>query len=68
MHHHPASARSSYTSNKLSASPLPQVKVTAEEEEEEPPKIKKIFKFFEPKGCLKERDDYSLYIFSPDDS
>ncbi|XP_023315824.1 voltage-dependent T-type calcium channel subunit alpha-1G isoform X4 [Trichogramma pretiosum] len=28
-------------------------------------KIKKIFMFFEPKGCLKERDDYSLYIFPP---
>lgn len=28
-------------------------------------RIKKIFMFFEPKGCLKERDDYALYIFSP---
>lgn len=28
-------------------------------------KIKKIFMFFEPKGCLKERDDYSLYLFPP---
>ncbi|XP_026299337.1 voltage-dependent T-type calcium channel subunit alpha-1G isoform X4 [Apis mellifera] len=28
-------------------------------------RIKKIFMFFEPKGCLKERDDYSLYIFPP---
>ncbi|XP_043279954.1 voltage-dependent T-type calcium channel subunit alpha-1G isoform X2 [Venturia canescens] len=27
--------------------------------------IKKIFMFFEPKGCLKERDDYSLYLFPP---
>ncbi|XP_076629158.1 ca[2+]-channel protein alpha[[1]] subunit T isoform X2 [Colletes latitarsis] len=26
-------------------------------------RIKKIFMFFEPKGCLKERDDYSLYLF-----
>ena len=26
-------------------------------------KIKKIFMFFEPKGCLKEREDYSLYLF-----
>ncbi|XP_059472084.1 voltage-dependent T-type calcium channel subunit alpha-1H isoform X6 [Neocloeon triangulifer] len=65
-HHHPiVSERSSFTSNKLSTSPLPQVKVGAEDEE---PKVKKIFKFFEPRGCLKERDDYSLYIFSPDDS
>lgn len=29
-------------------------------------KIRKIFMFFEPKGCLKERDDYSLYLFPPD--
>lgn len=28
-------------------------------------KIKKIFMFFEPKGCLKERDDFSLYLFPP---
>lgn len=28
-------------------------------------RIKKIFMFFEPRGCLKERDDYSLYIFPP---
>ncbi|XP_011298535.1 voltage-dependent T-type calcium channel subunit alpha-1H isoform X1 [Fopius arisanus] len=28
-------------------------------------RIKKIFMFFEPKGCMKERDEYSLYIFSP---
>lgn len=28
-------------------------------------RIKKIFMFFEPKGCLKERDDYSLYLFPP---
>lgn len=26
-------------------------------------RIKKIFMLFEPKGCLKERDDYSLYLF-----
>ena len=26
-------------------------------------RIKKIFMFFEPKGCLKERDDFSLYLF-----
>lgn len=28
-------------------------------------KIKKIFMFFEPKGCLQERDNYSLYLFPP---
>lgn len=28
-------------------------------------RIKKIFMFFEPKGCLKERDDFSLYLFPP---
>lgn len=28
-------------------------------------RIKKIFMFFEPKGCLKERDDFSLYFFPP---
>lgn len=28
-------------------------------------RIKKMFLFFEPRGCLKERDDYSLYIFPP---
>ncbi|XP_021929198.1 voltage-dependent T-type calcium channel subunit alpha-1H-like isoform X2 [Zootermopsis nevadensis] len=27
--------------------------------------LKKIFMFFEPRGCLKERDDYSLYLFPP---
>lgn len=27
---------------------------------------KKIFFFIEPKGCFKEREDYSLYIFPPD--
>lgn len=26
-------------------------------------RIKKIFMLLEPRGCLKERDDYSLYIF-----
>ncbi|XP_049799603.1 voltage-dependent T-type calcium channel subunit alpha-1G [Schistocerca nitens] len=30
-----------------------------------PEAIKKIFMFFEPRGCLKERDDYSLYMFPP---
>jgi hypothetical protein len=30
-----------------------------------PAAIKKVFMFFEPKGCLKERDDYSLYLFPP---
>ncbi|KAG5327931.1 CAC1G protein, partial [Acromyrmex heyeri] len=28
-------------------------------------RIKKIFMFFEPKGCLQERDNYSLYLFPP---
>lgn len=28
-------------------------------------KIKKIFMFFEPKGCLQERENYSLYLFPP---
>ncbi|XP_033608822.1 voltage-dependent T-type calcium channel subunit alpha-1H isoform X2 [Cryptotermes secundus] len=30
-----------------------------------PAAIKKVFMFFEPKGCLKERNDYSLYLFPP---
>jgi hypothetical protein len=30
-----------------------------------PAAIKKVFMFFEPRGCLKERDDYSLYLFPP---
>ena len=30
-----------------------------------PGAIKKVFMFFEPKGCLKERDDFSLYLFPP---
>lgn len=30
-----------------------------------PTAIKKVFMFFEPRGCLKERDDYSLYLFPP---
>ncbi|XP_069691068.1 voltage-dependent T-type calcium channel subunit alpha-1G isoform X2 [Periplaneta americana] len=30
-----------------------------------PSAIKKVFMFFEPRGCLKERDDYSLYLFPP---
>ncbi|KYQ53200.1 Voltage-dependent T-type calcium channel subunit alpha-1I [Trachymyrmex zeteki] len=28
-------------------------------------RIKKIFMFFEPKGCLQERENYSLYLFPP---
>lgn len=28
-------------------------------------RIKKIFMFFEPKGCLQEREHYSLYLFPP---
>jgi hypothetical protein len=27
--------------------------------------LKKVFMLFEPRGCLKERDDYSLYLFPP---
>jgi hypothetical protein len=30
-----------------------------------PTAIRKVFMFFEPRGCLKERDDYSLYLFPP---
>ncbi|KAF4518090.1 hypothetical protein B566_EDAN007791 [Ephemera danica] len=59
-----ASGKPAFTSNKL-ASPLPPVKVAADEE---PPRIKKIFRLIEPRGCLKERDDYSLYVFSPENS
>lgn len=28
-------------------------------------KRSKLYRFFEPKGCLKERDDYSLFLFPP---
>ena len=57
--------------------PLAEEEETAETTDEQSPpspgrgsagsveKIKKIFMFFEPKGCLKERDDYSLFIFPP---
>jgi hypothetical protein len=30
-----------------------------------PTAIRKVLMFFEPRGCLKERDDYSLYLFPP---
>ncbi|RVE51646.1 hypothetical protein evm_003778, partial [Chilo suppressalis] len=29
-------------------------------------KVKDLFRFMEPTGCLKEKEDYSLYIFAPD--
>ncbi|CAH1388867.1 unnamed protein product [Nezara viridula] len=48
---------------------LPKVKEPPPlEPEEEPilPVIEKVFFFLEPKGCLKEREDFSLYVFSPD--
>ncbi|XP_066907873.1 voltage-dependent T-type calcium channel subunit alpha-1G isoform X3 [Halyomorpha halys] len=48
---------------------LPKVKEPPPlEPEEEPilPVIEKVFFFLEPKGCLKEREDFSLYIFSQD--
>lgn len=28
-------------------------------------KFKKLLLMLEPKGCMKERDEYALYIFSP---
>ncbi|XP_012271946.2 voltage-dependent T-type calcium channel subunit alpha-1H [Orussus abietinus] len=65
----------------LETGPLPRVKAVPEEVDSQPgqqtpssngngsassvEKMKKIFMFFEPKGCLKERDDYSLYLFPP---
>lgn len=27
--------------------------------------FRKVLLFLEPKGCMKERDDYALYIFPP---
>lgn len=69
-------------SNDRAPSPLPKViKVPTESNERREPTIvpeepnaedtqaepvQKVFLFFEPKGCLKERDDFSLYIFPPD--
>lgn len=41
------------------SSPLSGGSITSKEQ------IKKIFFCFEPKGCLKEREDYSLYLFAP---
>lgn len=29
-------------------------------------RFKDLFRFMEPTGCLKEKEDYSLYIFAPD--
>ncbi|XP_065163665.1 voltage-dependent T-type calcium channel subunit alpha-1H isoform X3 [Atheta coriaria] len=28
-------------------------------------RIKRVLNYLEPKGCMKERDDYSLYVFAP---
>lgn len=50
-------------------SPLPKINEgqTSPEikEEEEMNMIRRIFKALEPKGYMKERDEFSLYIFSP---
>lgn len=29
-------------------------------------RFKDLFRFMEPTGCLKEKEDYALYIFPPD--
>lgn len=44
--------------------PLPEE--ATQTDEDITPNIKKVFFFFEQKGWLKEKDDFSLYIFSPD--
>lgn len=49
---------------------LPQVKmdeniVISERLTENTNKLRQLLLFLEPKGCMKERDDYALYIFSP---
>ncbi|CAG4983343.1 unnamed protein product [Colias eurytheme] len=31
-------------------------------------RVKDLFRFMEPTGCLKEKEDYSLYIFAPDNN
>lgn len=36
------------------------------EEEPCPTPVQKVFFFWEPTGCLKEREDFSLYIFPLD--
>ncbi|KAG8268299.1 low voltage-gated calcium channel activity protein [Homalodisca vitripennis] len=46
--------------------PAPLPEEATQTDEDLPPAIKKVFFFFEQKGCLKERVDFSLYIFHPD--
>lgn len=50
-------------------SPLPKINEgeSAPEEsvEENMNFMRRIFKSVEPKGCMKERDEFSLYLFSP---
>lgn len=28
-------------------------------------RLRKVLMYLEPKGCMKERDEYALYVFSP---
>lgn len=49
---------------------LPQVKmdeniVITEHLTQNTSRIRKVLMYLEPKGCMKERDEYALYVFSP---
>lgn len=48
--------------------PLPEEATQTDEDLTTDPGIKKVFFFFEQKGWLKDKEDYSLYILSPDHS
>lgn len=59
-----------YKQNNLSRAKEQAAAAEQEEAEEASEKeteaVKKICFVFEPKGCFKERQDYALYIFSPE--
>lgn len=49
---------------------LPQVKmdeniVITEHLTQNTNRLRKILMYLEPKGCMKERDEYALYVFAP---
>lgn len=56
--------------NNLNEKALPQVKMDeniaiSEHHPQSVNRIRKVLMFLEPKGCMKERDEFALYIFSP---
>ncbi|XP_054283279.1 voltage-dependent T-type calcium channel subunit alpha-1G-like [Macrosteles quadrilineatus] len=46
--------------------PMPLPEEATQTEDDLSPGLRKVFFFFEEKGCLKDRVDYSLYIFPPE--